>query len=138
MGRITGRDKLKKRLRALTGQRARDHLGAVLFQGAESIAVEAQISISRGAVSGKKHTPAPVGQAPNYDTGVLSDSIGAHHIDTLVKAVIVEAEYGSALEMGTSKMGARPFLRPAREKLARQVRKNFANAVDRVARGGFD
>ncbi|MBL9067816.1 MAG: HK97 gp10 family phage protein [Sphingopyxis sp.] len=138
MGRITGRDKLKKRLRALTGQRARDHLGAVLFQGAESIAVEAQISISRGSVSGKEHKPAPVGQAPNYDTGVLSDSIEALDIDTLEKSVVVGAEYGSSLEFGTSKMGARPFLRPARNKLTKKIRKNFANAVDRVARGGFD
>ena len=138
MGRIQGRDALKRRLRALAGPKAREHLGKVLFAGAEAIAVEAQISISRGAVSGKQHKPAPEGSPPNYDSGHLSDSIEAVQIDDLESAVIVGAEYGEALEHGTSKMGARPFLRPARDKLRKKIRKEFSNAIDRVARGGFD
>lgn len=138
MSRIQNRDKLKRRLRALTGPKAREHLGAVLFQGAEAIAVEAQIAISRGSVSGAGHVPSKPGHAPNYDSGHLADSIKAIHLDTLEKAVIVEAEYGEPLELGTSKMAARPFLRPSRDKLEKKVRRNFAKAVDRIASGGFD
>lgn len=72
MGRITGRDKLKKRLRALTGQGARDHLGAVLFQGAESIAVEVRdIARARATLERKQ-----VAERAGFDKsggGPLSD-----------------------------------------------------------------
>lgn len=101
------------------GQRRK--LDRVLFAAGEIVQVEAQLSISRGAVSGKNHVPSRPGEPPNYDTGVL-----ANNIETVSKApgvveVSSNAPYSTALEFGRARVAARPFMRPARDKKHKAV-----------------
>jgi len=48
---------------------------AGLWAGANEVKVEAQLSITRGSVSGTNHKPSKAGTAPNNDTGVLKNNI---------------------------------------------------------------
>jgi HK97 gp10 family phage protein len=85
-----------------------------------------------------EHRASLPGDAPNTDTG------------TLVKSVVVEVntagvfvgvirdkvrDYATFLEFGTSKMKARPWLLPARDKSAAQVRKLLEDAIEKTIRG---
>jgi HK97 gp10 family phage protein len=71
----------------------------------------------RGRVYGRRrHRASAPGDGPAVDTGRLRASI-AHEVGrtgtTLVARVGTDVEYAKFLELGTSKMAARPFLRPA-------------------------
>lgn len=105
-----------------------------LFAGGERIAVAAQLSITSGSVSGKGHVPSAPGEPPNQDTGVLAGNIEVTQPSPLVVEVSSNAPYSRALEDGTSKMAARPFMRPARDKERRNVEQLVRRAMDRVKR----
>lgn len=49
------------------------------------------------------------------DTGFLKNSIQVTFPDDLTGVVFVAAEYGIYVELGTRRMAARPYLRPALE-----------------------
>ncbi|WP_374389202.1 hypothetical protein [Sandaracinobacter sp.] len=66
------------RLRRLSGPEMERQVTKGLFAGAEAIAVEAQLSITRGAVSGRNHVPSKPGEAPKNDTGFLAGFIEAN------------------------------------------------------------
>jgi len=118
-----------KRLRALASPAMADEVAKVLFHAGELIQTEAQISITRGAVSGKNHVPSAPGEPPNADTHVLSNNIETTRAGKLRVRVTSKAGYSSALEFGTSKMAARPFMRPARDKMRPQIEKLLADAA---------
>ncbi|MBB5709345.1 HK97 gp10 family phage protein [Sphingomonas xinjiangensis] len=109
-------------------------VGKALFVAGESIAVEAQLSITRGAVSGKGHTPSSPGEAPNNDTGRLAGQIEVLQKSDKLVVVTSEAPHSTPLEFGTSRMAARPFMRPARDKMAPEAQRLVADAVDRFSR----
>lgn len=99
-------------------------LDVVMFM----IVAEAKKSIAkRTGTPGMRYSPkrsvlvSRPGQAPNTDTGRLISSIGyaierTRLGDRLVNKLKVNVKYGRYLEKGTSKMAARPFLRPAIKK----------------------
>lgn len=66
--------------------------------------------------TGTTHVPSSPGQPPAVDTGRLRASI-THEVGRdsggLVAKVGTNVTYAAHLELGTSKMAARPFLRPA-------------------------
>lgn len=119
-----------KRLRALASPAMVDAVERALFHGGELIQTEAQLSITRGAVSGKNHVPSAPGEPPNQDTGVLAGNIETTRAGRLRVRVTSKAGYSAALEFGTSKVAARPFMRPARDKMRLQVEKVVAKAVN--------
>lgn len=100
LGRIGGPEKVSR-------------IGQALFVGGNLVQTEAQISITSGAVSGRNHVPSAPGQPPNQDTGVLSNNIETVQERPLKVVVSSNAPYSAALELGTSKMEARPFMGPA-------------------------
>lgn len=82
-------------------------------------------SINQGAKSGvsytkynprRTHKASAAGQPPAADTGLLANNI-VLDIDANGFGANVEsrADYSTALEFGTSKMAARPFMQPALE-----------------------
>lgn len=81
---------------------------------------EAKISISEPSNHGI--TPSDPGQQPHKDTGRLRASV-SHEVDkaTLTGRVGTNVDYGKFLELGTVKMAARPWLRPALEKMRSTV-----------------
>lgn len=109
-----------QRLRGLSAAIKRD-VARIMEVAAQKILVEAQISITEGAVSGRNHVPSTPGQPPNADTHFLANNIRTHRRAPLDVDIVSEAPYSTDLENGTSKMQARPFMRPAIEKKRREV-----------------
>lgn len=110
----------------------------VLFATADAVKTEARISITTGAVSGANHVPSAPGEAPNNDTGVLASNIEAFRTsDPLTVEVRSQAPYAVALEAGTSRMVARPYMAPAVRKIAPtmfpKVQKVLQRAIKRAA-----
>jgi HK97 gp10 family phage protein len=105
-------------------------INKALFVGAELIVTEAQLSITRGAVSGKNHVPSKPGEPPNNDSGVLAGDIEATQPLPLTARATSEAPYAAALEFGSSKMEARPHMRPARDKMKKAVRNLVVKAMN--------
>jgi hypothetical protein len=137
MGRLIGRKAHVARLKRLTGAGMEREVGKALFAAGNRIQVAAQISITEGAVSGKEHVPSRPGEAPNQDTGVLGNNIETVQIEPLLVEVSSNAPYSAALELGTSRMEARPFMAPARDRERRNAEQLVAQAVKRVmARSG--
>ena len=100
------------RLKKLSGPAMTREVGKALFNGGERIQVEAQTSITAGAVSGKKHKPSAPGDPPNNDTGVLANNIETVQIAPLVVEVSSNAPYAAAQEFGSERKAgrtARPF-----------------------------
>jgi len=104
------------RLKALDGPLVALHVGRALFAAGQLIENEAALSITRGAVSGKNHVPSKPGEAPNADTHRLDRSIETTQITPFKVKVTTNSGYAVPLELGTSRMAARPFKRPARDK----------------------
>lgn len=131
---MKGADRHLRRLRTLGGPEVVRIAGAIAYEGADTIKAEAQRLISAGSVSGKGHVPSAPGEPPNFDTGTLSRKIVTEQTGKLSAEVRSEAPYAAALERGTSKMAARPYMRPARDAKAKQIRKRFAEQMDRLTK----
>lgn len=118
-----------RKLEAL-GPQARARASQIVRKTAYDIAGRAQADMSRaksGRMYGAHRASAP-GESPAVDTGALKNSI-AVEMDTPVRAIVsVGAEYGLYLELGTRRMAARPFLRPAVD----AVRDAFVQAMRKV------
>lgn len=122
------------RLKKLAGEQMVRGVGKALFAGGEMIAVEAQIGITTGAVSGKTHVVSQPGDYPNQDTGVLGNNIETNQVAPLIVEVSSNAPYAAALEFGTSRMAARPHMRPARDAKRKEVEQLVKQAVASVVR----
>jgi len=105
-----------------------------LFSVAQDIAVDAQVSITTGAVSGKGHVPSKPGEPPNADTHVLSNSITALSPGPLKAETIADAPYAAAQELGSATLPERPYMRPAAAKNRGNAARKTAAAVNEVIR----
>lgn len=68
----------------------------------------------------RTHTASAPGNAPAVDSGRLRQSIGVQQVAEGHYRVGTNVEYAPYLEYGTRRMAARPFLRPAFEKVKRR------------------
>ena len=106
-----------------------------LYEAGELVRADAAASIKEGAISGPGHIPSQPGQPPNADTHRLDLSIDTVLSPTkLSVSIISKAPYSAALEFGTSKMAARPFLRPALRRNRNRLVRGFVEAVNDTAR----
>jgi HK97 gp10 family phage protein len=143
MGRWRGREKLERRLKALTSPRAERMLGDALFEAAQIIGIEAQALIMRGSASGQvggkhQHIRSQPGDPPMNEFGTLHGGIETVQVAPLVVQVSSTAAHSKPLEFGTSKMAARPYMRPARDAKRREARDRFAAQVERIVKGAAD
>lgn len=137
MARITGAKAHSDRLKRMTSPEARDDIYRALFAGGQRIEIAAELSITSGSVSGKDHTPSAPGQPPNRDTGQLDGEIETTGDRARQKVFVTSnAPYSRALEEGTSKMAARPFMGPAARKERGAVTELVRKAVSRAIRRG--
>lgn len=132
---MTGRKAHVARLKRISGPTMEREVGKALFVAGNRIQVEAQISITTGAVSGKNHAPSRPGEPPNQDTGVLANNIETVQVEPLLVEVSSNAPYSAPLEFGSSRMAARPFMGPARDRKRKEVEQLIAKAVQRVTKG---
>lgn len=134
MPKITGDKQVTMRLQTI-GPKAVALVGQALFAGGEEIRAEASHMITEGAVSGKNHVPSLPGEPPNEDTGVLRTNIETTQPAPLRVEVSSNAPYAVALEVGTSKMAARPYMAPATERKRKEVVALVGHAVSRATKG---
>lgn len=132
--RLIGRQKHSARLKKLTSFEVDGVVGAVLYEGADMIKAEAQQSITRGAVGGRGHVASKPGETPKSNTGILMRNIEAVRSGRVEAEVRSKAPYAGFLEFGTSKMGERPYMRPARDKMLPQVRARIAEQMDKLVK----
>jgi HK97 gp10 family phage protein len=131
MAKLSGADKVMAKLKALNSRSAKKRISSALYVAGDMMRVEAAISISAGAVSGKNHKPSQPGEAPNYDTGLLANSIETREVAEFEVEVAAKAPYAAALELGTSKMAERPFMRPAADRVRPKAQRLIAAALKR-------
>ena len=116
---------------------------AGIWAGANEIKVEAQLSITRGSVSGANHAPSAPGEPPNNDTGVLKNNIETISTGPLTAEVQSKApyavihEYGGTIEDGFGKgvkitLPERPYMRPAAKKMKPVVAEHVRVILDTV------
>lgn len=107
-----------------------------VFAAAQDLAVDASLSITRGAVSGKNHVPSAPGEPPNADTHVLARNIEAVSTGPLKAETSSNAPYAAAQEFGSEKLGLpeRPYMRPAATRERPKAVKRILDAVNRVIR----
>ncbi len=94
-------------------------------------------SISKNGVKKSRrryHSPSFPGNAPRSDTGGsgLFGHIFVKTPDPVTALVVAETNYSAALEGGTKKMAARPFLKPALEKKRDTIDKIVAEEIERA------
>ena len=130
---MKGKDKFMRRLKTL-GTDAADVAGSVVFVGSDMIRSEAFRSISAGSISGKGHIASRPGEAPNRDTGILQAHLTNSKTGPLSAEVRSDAPYAAALEFGTSRMEARPSMRPARDKMAPDINRLFAKEIGKLVK----
>ena len=110
---------------------------AIIERGANMVRNTAVKSIqqhqSQGVTYGN-HTASTAGNPPNSDTGYLASNIFVKKDNNGKGASVASrADYSEALEFGTSKMGARPFLQPALEENRRKIIQMYAKLKARGA-----
>ena len=103
---------------------------AALLTGAEYTGNVASVSITTGSASMGHHVVSKPGSSLNANLGTLHGSIQGVRFGKLKARVVVTAPYATALEKGTSKMAARPYLVPARNKSKEHVRDLAAKAMN--------
>lgn len=118
-------DRLKR-----MAQRTPREVARALYSAGQLIELDAERSITSGAVSGKNHIPSNPGQPPNADTHFLDSNIETEIGGPGLVTVTSKANYSAALEYGTSKMAARPFMRPAVERNRKKVVQMVGDAVN--------
>lgn len=84
--------------------------------------------IVKGSMS--PNGPSSPGQPPAIDTGNLVNSLQIDWEHDLLALYGPEADYGVHLEYGTRRMAARPYMRPAAEK----VRPGFLEAMKQIVK----
>ena len=129
MARILGSEQHRRNIQKRYGAAAVRRISQALFAGGEAIQVEAQLSITKDAVSGAGHVPSAPGEPPNADTHHLDNHIETVQRAPLIVEVASKAEYSVPLEFGTSKMAARPFMKPATQKKRKAVTELVKRAV---------
>lgn len=132
MVKVTGAKQVTDRLRRMAGPETTRRVGEALFAAGKELEVEAQLSITRGAVSGKSHVPSRPGEPPNQDTGVLANNIETVQVEVTRVQVSSNAPYAAELEFGTSKMAERPYMRPAAAKTRQRVGELIALSIRRA------
>lgn len=133
---ITGAKAHSARLKRLRSPEMVREAGKAIFAAANALAVDAALSITEGSVSGKNHVPSAPGEPPNADTRILDSSIESAKTGPLTAEASANAPYAAALEFGTSRVAARPFMKPAADRIRPKATAFVREAVRRVVKGG--
>ena len=138
---VTGVERLKGKFRQIPID-ANNLIGKAIATSALEVQSHAQRSIQRAPRGGEpyvRYAPrregvasAP-GETPATDTGRLVSSVFAQ-IQPLSAEVGTDVDYGTHLEFGTVKMGARPWLHPAFEALKKRIRERILRAAEAANR----
>lgn len=127
---VRGVDVHRNRLRRLQSKYLQDPINRALYDSGERVRKDAQDSIRAGAVSGAGHVPSAPGTPPNADTHNLDLSIDVRLAPGRKSVVVAaRAHYAAAQEFGTSRIPARPYMRPALQRSRSRTVMAVAQAV---------
>lgn len=135
MAKVSGAVRHTARLRN-SSVAAADFVEEALKSEASKLEVDAEISITTNS-SSSPHVPSLPGQPPNEDTGVLAGNIESLRTTVpglLRYTVSSNAKYAAFLEFGTSRMQARPYMRPALQRRKDSIIKRIAAAINQANR----
>lgn len=131
--RIIGAKAHSARLHRMTSPAQVSRVSRALFKAGQIIEVTAEHLITAGSTSGKGHVASKPGEPPNRDTGVLDGNIETIQDQPLRVLVASNAPYARELELGTSRMAARPYMGPAvamkRDEVTAYIRQVVRNAT---------
>lgn len=136
MVKITGMKAHKARLKRVRSAEMVREVGKAIYTAADLLSVEAALSITQGAVSGKNHQPSTAPDPPNADTHLLDRSIHTEREGPLSALTVADAPYAVDQEFGNSRLPARPYMQPAADKTRPKAQKLVVAAVKRVVNGG--
>jgi len=133
-----GLNKHLRRLKRLSSE-AEKVAGQIVEEGAGIIRAEAFRMVGTGSASGQsggkhQHTPSLPGQPPNREFGDLQAGFEVRRTGKLSAEFRAEAPHSAPLEFGTSKMAARPFMRPARDKKKKEVRDRMVKQMNTLVK----
>jgi len=140
--RLEGSAELQAALRRASGE-VRDAVSRAVVGTALELQGNIKTSIARGPASGRTyekynprrtHTASAPGQPPMTDTGRLVNSIEFDKIGDLTATVGSKLTYATYLEYGTNRMAARPFFRPAVEKITPKYQERLEKAINGATR----
>jgi HK97 gp10 family phage protein len=104
-------------------QQSNDYYTKVINYAVNQVRNEAILGIQQTPRTGKRykrgkktHIASSAGNPPAIDTGRLLNSINYAIKNRYTGEVYASTEYAAALEFGTVRMAARPFMQPALEK----------------------
>lgn len=131
--RIIGAKAHSARLHRMASPAQATRVGKALFKAGQSIEVTAEGLITAGSISGKGHVASAPGEPPNRDNGILDGNIETLMAGPLKVHVASNAPYARPLELGTSRMSARPYMKPAvamkRDEVTQYIRQVVRNAT---------
>jgi len=135
MTRIRGKDVHRNRLKRMKAQYMKDPVVAALVKIGEAVRADAQASIRANGSPSPNHIVSKPGDPPNADTNNLDLAIDVrtNKARTAIE-VKASAEYSAALEFGTSRIQARPFMRPALQRNRGRAVTGVAQAVSKEIR----
>jgi hypothetical protein len=133
---ITGQKAHKARLKRIRGAAMRAEVGKAIYAAADILSTEAALSITNGAVSGVNHVVSSPGDPPNADTHDLDRSIHTERESQLVALTVADSDHAAAMEFGTSRVAARPYMQPAAAKTRPKAQRLVQAAVKHVVNGG--
>ena len=134
--RIRGDKRHRRRLKKMRGLELVNELGKQVFIAADAVRGEAQFLIAEGSIQGAGHVPSKPYEAPNLEFGVLTAGITARRTAPLKAIAESAAPYAVHLEVGTSKMIERPYMKPAAGKVRGEYLINIRAGVNRIMRKG--
>ena len=153
--RLEGSDQLQRQLRRLSDD-LREEAGNVVKAVGIEMRADIVKSLDHGPASGrtythyfytnkngklvqgrkraKPHTASAPGQPPMSDTGYLANRITFDRLGDLTAVVGTKVDYALHLEYGTERMAARPFFRPAVERMRPIYIGKLEDIIRRAAR----
>jgi len=140
--RLEGSEQLQRQLRRLADD-LREEAGNVVKAVGIEMRADIVTSIERGPASGRvyekynprrTHTASAPGQPPMSDTGYLASRITFDRLGDLTAVVGTKVDYALHLEYGTERMAARPFFRPAVERMRPIYIGKLEDIIRRAAR----
>lgn len=134
---ITGSDELMRKLRNLI-ENVEGGTGKAMLSGAfvlEGFIKQSMQEGHHGRIyrrGGKVHQASAPGETPAIDYGFLVNSIEASLLDSNTAQVTTNSEAAPALEFGTGRMAARPFMRPAIDEHENEIVRAVQATIQRL------
>lgn len=119
---------IKRKIEAETMRRLDASAIAVENHARKLISVEGTTQSKPGGKLSYNKSPSAPGEPPHVQTGQLRGSV-AHERTGMIARVGTNLKKGRALELGTSKMAARPWLRRALAEMTPFIRAVFVRPI---------